>query len=254
LLSLLCAAPLAAQTAAPKPPARRPASAAPTTTTLSISVTDGKGAPIPYVTVRGSGPVDREATTDGNGGLRLDGLTSGSYRFRFVHEGFITLERDVMIPTGQRAMDQRVMLSASEKPREPEPPPAPKTPPAPAPPPPPPPGKPTHVSVPDFIERNFITGTQPQKVTTVACSGVAQTVLWQIREPWTGRQHAASEAMLYVVGGEGTLTLDGREVRLSAGAFASVPRGTTYGLTRRGRNPLIVLANLAGEACSPDMQ
>jgi mannose-6-phosphate isomerase-like protein (cupin superfamily) len=108
--------------------------------------------------------------------------------------------------------------------------------------------------VPDFIERNFIAGSQPQKVTTVACSGLAQTVLWQIREAWTNRQHAAAEAMLYVVGGEGTLALEGRNVSLSAGTFASVPRGTTYGLTRRGRNPLIVLANLAGEACSPDMK
>jgi mannose-6-phosphate isomerase-like protein (cupin superfamily) len=256
LLSLLCAASaVAAQTQTTKPAQRAPSPAA-TTTTLSITVTDGRGAPIPDVAIRGSGPVDREASTDSNGTLRLEGLRSGSYRLRFAREGFVTLERDLTVPAGQRAMDQRVMLSVAERPAvsanvkpDPEPPP-----PAPAPPPLPPPGKPTTVSVPDFIERNFIAGTQPQKVTTVACSGVAQTVLWQIREPWTNRQHAETEAMLYVVGGEGTLAVGGRDVPLSAGTFASVPRATTYGLTRRGRNPLIILANLAGEACSPDMK
>jgi mannose-6-phosphate isomerase-like protein (cupin superfamily) len=255
LLSLLCAASaIAAQTQTPKP-AQRAASPAATTTTLSIAVTDGKGAPIPGVAIRVSGPVDREASTDSNGALRLEGLRSGSYRLRFAHEGFVTLERDLTVPAAQRAMDQRVMLSVSDKPAAPPAAPAPAAPPpTPAPPPPPPPGKPTSVSVPDFIERNFITGTQPQKATPVACSGLAETVLWQIREPWPNRQHAGAEAMLYVVGGEGTLALGGRDVPLAAGTFASVPRGTTYGLTRRGRNPLIILANLAGEACSPDMK
>jgi Carboxypeptidase regulatory-like domain/Cupin domain len=258
LLSLLCAVPaIAAQTQTTKP-AQRAASPAATTTTLSITVTDGKGVPIAGVAIRVSGPVDREGSTDSNGALRLEGLRSGSYRLRFAREGFIALERDLMVPAGQRAMDQRVMLSVGERPAVPattdsKPAPAPP-PPTPAPPPAPPPGKPSTVSVPDFIERNFIAGSQPQKVTTVACSGLAQTVLWQIREPWTNRQHGEAEAMLYVVGGEGTLALGGRDVPLAAGTFASVPRGTSYGLTRRGRNPLIILANLAGEACSPDMK
>ncbi len=42
--------------------------------------------------------------------------------------------------------------------------------------------------------------------------------------------------MLYVVGGDGTLRLDGRDVQVAAGSFAVVPRGTDYGFTRRGRN------------------
>jgi mannose-6-phosphate isomerase-like protein (cupin superfamily) len=56
--------------------------------------------------------------------------------------------------------------------------------------------------------------------------------------------------MLYVVGGEGTLRMNDRDVPLDAGTFVSVPRGTAYGFTRRGRNPLIVLATLGGEACA----
>jgi mannose-6-phosphate isomerase-like protein (cupin superfamily) len=56
--------------------------------------------------------------------------------------------------------------------------------------------------------------------------------------------------MLYVIGGDGTLRLDARDVTVQAGSFAVVPRGTTYGFSRRGRNPLIVLAFLAGAPCS----
>jgi mannose-6-phosphate isomerase-like protein (cupin superfamily) len=108
------------------------------------------------------------------------------------------------------------------------------------------------MALPDFIERNFISGREGHKEDIVGCSGVGQGLVWQIREPWTDRQHPSADAMLYVIGGEGTLRLDGRDVSLSAGSFAVVPRGTTYGFSRRGRNPLIVLAFLAGAPCAID--
>jgi mannose-6-phosphate isomerase-like protein (cupin superfamily) len=230
-------------------PTAKPRAAAPavTTTTVSLTVTDGKGAPINGATVRASGPVDREGTTAG-GSLRLEGLRSGTYRFRFMHDDYVTLERDVTIPAGQRALDQHVMLSAAEKP-------APAAAPAVEPPKPvntlPPPGKAVIVSLPAYIEQNFIGGSQPQKVSAVACSGLGQSVLWQVRDPWQDRQHANADAMLYTIGGEGTLRMSERDLPLQAGTFVSVPRGTAYNLTRRGRNPLIVLATLSGEACAP---
>ena len=84
----------------------------------------------------------------------------------------------------------------------------------------------------------------------IGCSGVGEAVVWQVREPWTERQHDKADGMLYVVGGEGTLRLDGKDVSIAAGSFAVVPRGMGYGLTRRGRNPLIVLAVLAGAPCT----
>jgi mannose-6-phosphate isomerase-like protein (cupin superfamily) len=213
-------------------------------TTLSITVTDGKGTPITGVAVRASGPVDREGTTQA-GTLRFEGLRSGTYRLRFTHDNFVTLERDVTVPAGQRSLDQHVMLSAAEKSAPPPPPPQPAKP-APL----PPPGKAVTVSVPDFVEQNLISASQPQKVSTVACSGLVETVLWQVREAWENRRHT-SDAMLYVVGGEGSLRMNDADIPLAAGRFVSVPRGSTYGLTRRGRNPLIVLASLAGEPCTP---
>ena len=90
----------------------------------------------------------------------------------------------------------------------------------------PPPGTPKTMSLPDFIEQNFISSREPQKESLVGCSGVGQAVLWQVREPWDGRQHDSADAMLYVIGGEGTSRLDGREFSVAAGSFAVVPRGT----------------------------
>ena len=56
-------------------------------------------------------------------------------------------------------------------------------------------------------------GTDRRTFLVSAC-GAASTLLWQIREPWVDRQHADAEAMLYVVGGEGTIRIDGRDTAL----------------------------------------
>jgi mannose-6-phosphate isomerase-like protein (cupin superfamily) len=248
VLTLALASPAVAQT-----PKRGATPAAPATAAVIVTVTDGKGVPLEGVTVRVTGAVDREGETTNDGMLRLQGLRPGTYRFRFIRPGSVTLERDVVVPPGQRTMDQNVTLSAADRTVAPTPPaPTPTETAKPVKPQPlPPPGKAVSVSLPAYIEQNFITGTQPQKVSNVACSGVVESVLWQIRDPWQNRQHPNTDAMLYVVGGEGTARMNNRDVPLAAGTFVSVPRGTTYGLTRRGRNPLIILATLGGEGCTP---
>jgi hypothetical protein len=122
LLALALTSPAEAQpprrSAAPPPPAA--------TASVIVTVTDGKGAPIPGAAVHVSGTLDRQGETAADGTLRLQGLRSGAYRFRFSRDGYITLERDVTVPAGQRTMDQDVMLSAAE--RTAAPPPAPETP------------------------------------------------------------------------------------------------------------------------------
>lgn len=225
--------------------ARAAATVAPTTAT--ITVTDLSGAPIGDVRVILTGSLDRSGSTQSDGTVKFDGLRPGTYRLRFTKDEFVTFEREIEVRAGQPAPTPSVALT----PAPPAPKPSPPSPPEPKPAPLPPPGKPVTLTVPDFIERNFISNTQPQKVSPVGCSGLIQSVLWQIRDPWPDRQHAEADAVLYVIGGEGTLRLDGRDSVLQAGSFASVPRGMTYGLTRRGRNPLIVLATLAGEPCAP---
>jgi hypothetical protein len=259
LMTLLQATPPAAKPQpAPAPPATttpaapatpRPRPAGASTTTASLFITDGSGRMVEGVTVHVMGPVDREVQSPASGPTRIDGLRAGTYRVRFTHERFITFEKEIVWRAGTAAPELSITLNAAPAP--PPPPPAP----APAPvvsatPKLPPPGAPKTVSLPDYIEKNFITNREPQKESLVGCSGVGQAMLWQIREPWNGRQHESADGMLYVVGGDGGLKLGDREFTMSAGAFIVVPRGTSYSLSRKGRNPLIVLAVLAGAPCA----
>jgi mannose-6-phosphate isomerase-like protein (cupin superfamily) len=211
-------------------------------------VTDSVGAVLEGVTVSLVGEADREGTTSEEGRLRLQNVPAGTYRVRFTHEGFHTFEKELVWRAGQTAPAMIVTLNAAPAPPPPPPPPAPE---------PvksevslPPPSDPKTMALLDYIERNFISGKEGHKENLVGCSGLGQSLLWQVREPWADREHPSADAMLYVIGGEGTLQLDGKEVNLAAGSFAVVPRGTGYGFSRRGRNPLIVLGFLAGAPCS----
>lgn len=254
-LTLLLAVPLDATQqkppapAPPKPPVvtqkPRPPAQSSATTVATVTVTDQAGAPVTDVRVMLTGLLDRSGSTQTNGIVKFDGLRPGVYRLRFSKEGYTTLEREFEWRAGQPAPAPSVTLSTAPPPPAPPPAPAPARPSMPS------PGKPVALSLPDFIEKNYITNSQPQKTSPVACSGLAQNVLWQIREPWENRQNDAADTMLYVIGGEGTLRLDGRDSALQAGHFASIPRGSSYSLLRRGRNPLIVLATLVGEPCQP---
>jgi len=239
-------------TTAPATQAPRPRASGSGTTTAMIFITDSGGRAIENVTVNVMGPVDREVRSPASGATRLEGLRAGTYRVRFTHEKFITFEKEIVWRAGSAAPELSVTLNAApERPAPPPPPPAPvvvekpvtKL---------PPPGAPKTVSLPDYIEKNFITNREPQKESLIGCSGVGQAVLWQVRDPWNGRQHASADGMMYVVGGEGRLKLGEREFTVAAGAFAVVPRGTTYNLSRSGRNPLIVLAVLAGAPCAAE--
>jgi hypothetical protein len=234
-----------------KPPAPRPRPSGAATTTAVLFITDGSGRFVENVTVTVMGPVDREVKSPAGGPTRVEGLRAGTYRVRFSHEKFITFEKEIAWRAGTAAPELSIMLHAAPPPPEP-PPPAPIVQAAPPTPKLPPPGQVKTVSIPDYIERNFITNKEPQKENLIGCSGVGQAMLWQIREPWNGRQHDGADGMIYVVGGDGRVRLGEREFTVSAGAFAVVPRGTTYSLSRTGRNPLIVLAVLAGAPCAVD--
>jgi hypothetical protein len=237
---------------APATQAPRPRASSSTTTAL-LFITDGKGSPVEGVTVSVTGPVDREVTSPASGPTRIAGLRAGTYRLRFTREGFITFERELAWRAGTAAPEISITLNPA-----PAPPPPPDKPepvvakPEPVAPRLPPPAAPKTMPLIDYIEKNLISNREPQKQSVLGCSGVAQALLWQIRDPWTGRQHDASDGMVYVIAGEGALRLGDRDVKVTNGSFAVVPRGTSYSFTRSGRNPLIVLAVLAGAPCDAD--
>jgi len=49
------------------------------------------------------------------------------------------------------------------------------------------------------------------------------------------------------------LRLGNKDVSLAAGGLAVVPRGTARGLTRKGKNPLMVLSVVSGPPCTGGM-
>ena len=212
---------------------------------MAITVTDSSGSPIGGVRITISGPSERSGTTDTSGQLRVTGLQVGTYRLRFTSDVVVTFEREVAVRAGQTG-DIDVTLTAA-------PPPPPPPAPAPAPPAPVaaavgPAGQPLTASLFDYLERNLIR-TEPRKETLISCSGNTRAVLVQMNQDQPRRLYADSEVTYYVVRGEGVLKVDAREAPLGEGSFISLPRGTGHELLRRGRRPLIVLAEVSGEQC-----
>jgi mannose-6-phosphate isomerase-like protein (cupin superfamily) len=207
-------------------------------------VTANDGRTLPGVAVRAAGPVDREAETDPSGMVTLSNMPAGTYRLRFDHKEYVPFEREVTLAT-VKAPRINVTLTAA-----PPPPPAPK-PEAPAPTPSPVPDGnyvPNTVSIPDFIENNYIGGA-PVKNSAIGCTAATTTTLVQTKDPVKEHTHADADEIINVVAGEGTLRINGRESALSAATISVVPRGTPHSMTRRGSRPLIFVSTLAGPPC-----
>ncbi len=234
--------------AAPQKPAQAPAkprqSAPAGRLTLTVMVTALDGKTLPDTTVVATGPVDREGQTDPSGLVSFTNMTAGTYRLRFEREEFVTLEKEVSLAAG-KPLRISVALTAA-----PPPPPPPKPEPAEPPPPTPEPDgayTPSSVAIPDFIEKNYV-GSAPIKRSPLGCGGRSTSTLVQTKDPVAEHVHDADE-VIYVVAGEGTHKVDGRDTALAAGSFAMVPKGLAHSLTRRGSRPLIFLSVLAGPPC-----
>jgi mannose-6-phosphate isomerase-like protein (cupin superfamily) len=215
---------------------------------MSVQVTTMDGKTIPEVWVKAAGPTDREGSTDQSGMIGFNNVASGNYRLRFEHEKFVTLERDVTVAPG-RPFRLSVSLSAA-----PPPPPPPKVEPAPAPPLPPAPAgnyQAASTDIPDLFERNFI-GSGAVKRLPIGCTASSTSTLIQLRDPLAEHSHAEEDETIYVVAGEGTHKINGREFTLSGGVFSVVPRGTTHSIVRRGRQPLVIISTLGGTPCQPE--
>lgn len=71
----------------------------------------------------------------------------------------------------------------------------------------------------------------------------------QLNEQQPERLYENADSVYYVLGGEGSIRLNGRESALLTGGFALVPRGASHGFIRKGRRPLILLGVISGEPC-----
>lgn len=236
----------AAKPATPPPQARPPASparsvaASPAHGAVTLVVTDLVGKTLPGVRVVLSGAMSREGTTSRDGALTLDGLRAGTYRLRFEAADFITLEREVTVRMGPAVEVDVALDRAPAQPPEP---------PAAAPPancrseiPVDPHAAVTLLELPDWIQRNVIGRNDPQKEDSVGRTAVMTPSVIQVRDPTRQRGRDDADEILYVIAGEGVLRAGGRDQSLDAGSLAVIPRGVTYTLERRGRNPLIALS------------
>ena len=236
--------PAAPTTPAPAQPRRAPA---PTTRGgMAITVTDPRGSTLPGISVSVSGATTRSGETDGSGNLNLTGLMAGTYRLRFDGDKVISFEREVTLRSGQ-IMDVDVSLNPA-----PEPPPPPEPAPVPAPVAPEPvvgpKGQPQTISIPDWLEKEFL-GREPRRETMLSCSGNERTTMIQLNEPMPQRLYEQADIVYYVVAGEGNVTIDGKPSRIVTNSFVSIPRGSAHSFERRGNRALMLLAVLGGEPC-----
>ena len=232
------------------PPQTRPASRPPASTAsaLAVTVTDKSGNGIGDVTVDLTGPIDRSGHTAADGSISFRTLRAGTYRLRFEHERYITLEREVVM--GTRASDVSVALNPAPPPK-----PVVTAPPPPVAPPPVPKATsgravdPHIVSMSDFLEKNLV-GSEPLKTSLFACTDGGAARVVQIKEPLANQVNEDADQVLYVVAGGGSMRLGNRELRAGPGLFVLIPRGAPLSAKREGRNPLIWLSVTMGATCT----
>jgi hypothetical protein len=245
LVALLAAqqVPVAPAPAPAPAPQRRPAA---TSTTIEVRVTDRSGAPTAGAHVTAEGPSSRDGITDAAGTVTLRTLAFGTYRVRADHDGSISLEKELTLRTAPSSRLEFALSAAPEPPTPVEPPPPPPAPVAVAPP--VLPGKPVMLSLADLAE-NSLDGRDPLRTVPIGCSGLSRAQLLVVRESLPATSTDDADTMLYVIAGEGSLAVADKTQTISSGWFSLVPRGTTRTVTRRGRNPLLLLSIVDGPPC-----
>jgi hypothetical protein len=209
-------------------------------------VTNQQGATIPGVKVALMGPTERKGETDSSGQVNFPGLQTGTYRLRFSGDTVTAFEKEVSLRAGQIA-DVDVSLSPAPEPKIIEKP-APALPPGPVAAAAGPKGQPVTYAIGDLLEKEYV-GRQPRRETLLSCSGNERASMIQLNEPLPERLYENADAIYYVLGGEGTLMLNGKETKLGLNGFASVPRGTSHSFLKRGSRLLVLLSVLSGEPC-----
>lgn len=242
------AAPPAPQAAPPpaKPAAQKPRTSQVSRGTITFFVTTPEGRPIPEATISMTGPTAREGSTNKDGVVRLQAVRTGNYRVRAEAEGFITLERDLTMRSG---LEVEMTLSPAPEPPEPPapatPPPAVEAPPTVAP-------DPNAVlqlsSVVDFFSKNRLGRNEPRRESVVGRSGEATSSLLQVRDTIEGRTNPTADEVLYVINGKAQVNSKGRIYEIETGSLVLVPRGVSYSIANRGREPLWALSVLAGQS------
>jgi len=234
MLAPLCLVMLSAATTPAAAPAR-------TAATVDVLVTDRRGRPLPSAHVVIDGLSDREGNTNTAGHIVFRNMTPGAYKMQVARDAYITFEKEFEIRSGRGSLKVSAALSpnsslAARAPKTPEP------------------VKPTRepgpqvVSITALAEKHVV-GASEVKESPLGCSGATGARLIQVGESLSDEAHANAEQMIYVVTGEGELTVNGKTEHVKPGMFSIIPRGTSYALDRRGRKPVVLLSVVGGQPC-----
>lgn len=257
LMALVSGLGAAPQTGAAKPPASTTATAAQTTPSsarygsIDLTVTSQSGAFLADAHVRAEGPTSRQGSTGADGETVLANVTAGTYRCRIQRDGYVTLEKELVVKTGARTTAEAVLSPAMPSAA---PAPAPASCPAPA------PvsttssnlvaGLPVTVSLVDQLADQLLKSKDAVAEHVIGCSGDTEAKLIRLTGGLESQTHANADVMLYMIAGDATLTMNGKDSNIGPGWFGLVPRGTTHTINRRGNKPLLVLSIESGQACS----
>ena len=231
-----------------QPPAQKPRStSAAARGGVTFFITNPQGRGVSEAIVSMTGPTEREGETNRDGVVTLQGVRAGGYRVRVEAEDYITLERDI---TARSGLEVEMTLNPSPKPAAAAPA-KPQTP-ASAPPPsagsiPPDPNATIQLSsVVEFFSKNQLGRNEPRSESVVGEAPQAASSLLQVRSTFEGRAHAAADEVLYVINGKAEISSKGRVYQVETGSLVTIPRGVTYSIANKGRDPLWALAVLAG--------
>lgn len=253
--SILLIALMAGFSGTPQTPTPKPADAKPAPATQSVpgvkpgsidlTVTSQTGALLSGASVRADGPSSRQGSTDVEGDVVLTNVAAGTYRCRIQRDGYITLEKELTVKAGARAAAEAVL-----SPAPPSPPPAAAPPPAPAAQPALVAGLPVTVSLVDQLADDLIKSKDAIAEHDLGCSGATSAKLIRLsKDGLPAHTHADADEMLYIIAGNATLTVGGKDQVIGPGWLGIVPRGTTHAIVRPGNRPVLVLSIQSGPPC-----
>ncbi len=254
--SILLIALMAGFSGTPQAPTPKPADAKPAPATQSapgvkpgsidLTVTSQTGALLSGASVRADGPSSRQGSTDVEGDVILTNVAAGTYRCRIQRDGYITLEKELTVKVGTRASAEAVLS------------PAPPAPPPPAPLPPTPAvqvqaalvaGLPVTVSLVDQLADDLIKSKDAVAEHDLGCSGATSAKLIRLRDGLPAHTQADTDEIVYMIAGDATLTIGGKDQVVGPGWLGVIPRGTSHAIARRGTKALLVLSIQSGPPC-----
>ena len=188
---------------------------------IALTVTDMRGMTLPGVAVDVTGVTARQGQTDAAGQVNFPSLPVGTYRLRFTGEAVTAFEKEITLTSG-RPTTLDIALAPAPAPREiiKEIAPAAPPPSLPAPPAVGPAGEPQLLSLYDMAERE-LKSKQPRRELLVSCSGNLRSTIVFLNTPpeQPQRLYDGAEVSYYVLGGEATFHVGGKDSVLNAGGY-----------------------------------